>query len=217
MVQEGRPPLMNTLGHEESMKDWIPFIQSLVWPAFFGILIFFFKDWFKEVLNAIKRRIEEGGELGVGPSGLTLGAAPRLPDDPTPEDIIDDGDTKSADPALLEREKEIERKESTDPFESLHLVHRTSFLRVKNGRDYYRIVVSLSASEPELLSQVDRVVYFLHRTFRNPVREVQDTRKNFALKTAAWGEFTIRADVYVKDREEPIQLSRYIDIQPRRA
>ena len=212
-----RRQVTGTLGYEDIMKDWIPFLQSLVWPAFFGIIIFAFKDWFKEVLNAIKRRIEEGGELGVGPSGLTLGAAPRLPDDPTPEEIIDDGDTKSADPALLEREKEIERKKSTDPFESLHLVHRTSFLRVKNGRDYYRIVVSLSAAEPDLLSQVGRVVYFLHRTFRNPVREVQDAQNNFALKTAAWGEFTIRADVYAENRAEPIRLSRYIDILPRRA
>lgn len=199
------------------MKDWIPFLQSLVWPAFFGVLIIFFSDWFKGILDAIKRRIEEGGELGVGPSGLTLGAAPQLPDDPTPEEIIDDGDAASVDPALLAREKAIECKESTNPLESLQLVHRTSFLRVKNGRDYYRIVVSLSAAVPEALSQVERVVYFLHRTFKNPVREVRDARKQFALKTAAWGEFTIRADVYVKDRVELIRLSRYIDIQPRRA
>lgn len=199
------------------MKDWIPFLQSLVWPVFLGSLIYVFRDWFKEILDAIKRRIDEGSELGVGPTGLTLGSAPRLPNDPTPEEIIDDGETEPTPPDLLEREQAIEQKEATDPLESLQLVHRTSFLRVKNDRNYYRIVVSISAATSEVLSEVDRVVYFLHRTFKNPVREVRNVDQNFALKTAAWGEFTIRADVYIKERVDPIRLSRYVDIQPRKA
>lgn len=199
------------------MKDWIPLLQSLIWPAFLAVLIFVFRDWFKDVLKIIKRRIEEGGELGLGPTGLSLGSAPRLPDDPTPEEIIDDGETTEAAPELIERERAIELKTETDPLESLQLVHRTRFLRIKNDRDYYRISISLEAAVPQALSQVERVVYFLHRTFKNPVREVRDENKNFALHTAAWGEFTVRADVYVKGRVEPIRLQRYLNIQARKA
>jgi len=196
------------------MKDWIPFLQSLIWPAFFGILIYTFRDWFKEILDTIKHRIEEGGEFGVGPSGLTLGSAPLLPDDPTPEELIDDGETKPTPPDLLEREKAIERREATDPLESLQLVHETSFMKVKDGRDYYRIFIALShrAANPEVLSRVDRVVYFLHHTFKNTVREIRDPKTYFLLKTTAWGEFTIRADVYIKGRVDPIRLSRYLNI-----
>ena len=84
---------------------------------------------------------------------------------------------------------------------------------MKNGRAYYRIIVSLSPYETGVLSQVEKVVYVLHKTFKNPVREITSRETNFELRTAAWGEFTIRADVYLKGQSDPLRLSRYLDIQ----
>jgi hypothetical protein len=172
------------------MKDWIPFLQTLVWPAFLGILIFSFRRWFQEVLAIIKRRIEEGSEFNVGPTGFGMGSAPKLPDEPDAEDIIDDGSRQVESPELIAQEQKLEEEARQEPAKGLELVHRTSFLKVKNNRNYYRILVSLDSRDPSAIAKVDRVVYYLHRTFRNPVREVTDPSKNFALKTAAWGEFT---------------------------
>jgi hypothetical protein len=60
------------------MEVWIPFLQSLIWPIFIGLLLFFFRGWFRELLDAIKNRIASGSEMSVGPSGFTLGSAPKL-------------------------------------------------------------------------------------------------------------------------------------------
>ncbi len=106
----------------------------------------------------------------------------------------------------------MEEETKTDPIKSLHLVHRTKFWRVKNGRPYFRVVVSLEAQNDSALRKVERVVYYLHRTFKNPVREVADPSKNFLLKTSAWGEFTIHAEVFLECMDEPLRLSRYITL-----
>jgi hypothetical protein len=196
------------------VSEWIPLLQSLVWPVFLGVLIYCNRSWLAGVLDAIKQRIEEGGEFGIGPQGLTMGAAPRLPDEPEKEDIIDDGSGPVQWPELVAIESSIEKEEEEDPVKGLHLVHRTGFWKMRDGRPYYRVVVSLDAKNPSALREIQRVIYYLHRTFKNPVREVTDPRKNFALKTAAWGEFTIHADVYLKGREDsPLRLSRYLTLQ----
>ena len=199
------------------MKDWIPFLQSLVWPIFIAILIYIFRSRFEDILESVKKRIEEGSSVGVGPSGFTLGSAPQLPDDPAPEEMIDDGENQKTTPELIEKEKAFEEELRKNPVERLQLIHTSRFLKVKNGRDYYRIVVSLDPYNTEALSKVEKVVYFLHKTFRNPVREVINRDTNFELRTAAWGEFTIRAEVYLKGQTEPLRLSRYLDIQARKA
>lgn len=196
------------------MKDWIPFLQSLIWPAFLGTLIYVYRKWFQEVLSVIKKRIEEGGDFSVGPTGFGMGAAPKLPDQPDSEDMIDDESMERSRPELLVKEQQIEEEEQREPEKGLQLVHRSSFWKVKNARNYYRIIVSLDSRDPRTLGQVERVVYYLHKSFENPVREVTDPRKHFAMKTAAWGEFTIRADVFLRDKTEPLRLSRYISIQP---
>ena len=201
------------------MKEWIPFLQSIVWPVFIAILLYRFRSQFEAILNAIKRRIEEGSSVGVGPGGITLGAAPQLPDDPDPEEMIDDGEAQKykASPELVEKEQSLEKALSQDPVERLQLTHRSRYLKMKNDRAYYRIVVSLSPYETDALARVEKVVYVLHKTFRNPVREVTSRDNNFELRTAAWGEFTIRADVFLKGQSEPLRLSRYLDIQARKA
>ena len=198
------------------MKDWIPFLQSLVWPIFIGILIYIYKSRFEAILESIKKRIDAGSSVGVGPGGITIGSAPQLPDDPAPEEMIDDGEDQVATPELIEKEKAFEEELSKNSVEKLQLIHTSRYLKVKNGRDYYSIVVSLDPYNTEALSKVEKVIYFLHKTFRNPVREVVNRDSNFELRTAAWGEFTIRAEVYLKGQTEPLRLSRYLDIQARK-
>jgi len=198
------------------VKDWIPFLQALIWPVFITLFIYKFRKRFEDILISVKERIEKGSAVGVGPGGFTLGAAPQLPDDPEPDEMIDDESPQQASPELIEKEKALEKSVFENPVEQLQLIHSSRFLKIKNGRDYYRILVSLDPYQTKALSNVEKVVYYLHKTFRNPVREITDRSSNFELKTAAWGEFTIRAEVYLKDRKEPLRLSRYLDIQARK-
>jgi len=62
------------------MTDWIPFLQTLVWPIFLGILVFVYRGWLQDVLEIIKKRIIEGSEFNVGPTGIGVGATPKTTD-----------------------------------------------------------------------------------------------------------------------------------------
>jgi transcription initiation factor IIF auxiliary subunit len=52
---------------------------------------------------------------------------------------------------------------------------------------------------PEWLDRVAGVTYFLHATFSDPVRVVDDRASSFRLSSAGWGEFTIRAEARLRD------------------
>lgn len=53
--------------------------------------------------------------------------------------------------------------------------------------------------EDETLDRVESVVYQLHSTFRNPIREVSDRAKNFELSSSGWGQFMIYLAIRFKD------------------
>lgn len=69
------------------------------------------------------------------------------------------------------------------------------------GNDRWRWSVWLDGQSQELNS-VDHVVYILHPTFHNPVREISDRGTNFRLETSSWGTFTIHAKAVLRDGRE---------------
>ncbi|MFJ9898443.1 pYEATS domain-containing protein [Streptomyces sp. NPDC091280] len=92
----------------------------------------------------------------------------------------------------------------------VHTAHRDSGLD-KDGHRYFRIRIALEDDRDSDLDRVARVVYHLHPTFRDPNRTVTNRSTGFALTTAAWGNFSLTAEVYVKGDTEPIRLERYLD------
>jgi transcription initiation factor IIF auxiliary subunit len=64
----------------------------------------------------------------------------------------------------------------------------------------------------EELDQIDHVIYILHPTFPNPVREVKNRSTKFRLDTAGWGVFLIRATVKQKSGKE-ISLTHYLKLE----
>ncbi|QDT98021.1 pYEATS domain-containing protein [Gimesia aquarii] len=191
------------------MKDWIPLITELIWPTLIGFLIWWNKKWFVEFLDIIKKRVEEGGEIQLGPAGFSVGNAPLLPASVNPDDMIDDG-------------SELENSQDTIPDEpssnaiadKILLSHRTAFWKIKNGRAYYKIFITTHADNQETKSKIQKVVYHLHPTFKNPRRVISSEENDFLLKTNGWGEFVVRAEVYLEDIDEPVKLNRYIDLNP---
>ena len=69
------------------------------------------------------------------------------------------------------------------------------------GNDWWRWWVWIDGP-PDELDTIDHVVYVLHRTFNNPVREVSDRTSSFRLETAGWGVFTIYVTLVHKDGQE---------------
>jgi len=193
------------------MEIWIPFLQSLIWPIFIGVLLLFFRGWFRELLDTIKKRIESGSEMSVGPSGFSIGSAPKL-EQPKGEN--------TPSPQVLERfveesKKVAPQKETTlDMSKYFQLVHSANLnpeSSKRQGRPYYTIQVWLEANSPDLMQRVSKVIYHLHPTFPNPDREIIDRESGFELTTAGWGQFNLSADVYFDNNSQPLRLFRYIN------
>ena len=77
---------------------------------------------------------------------------------------------------------------------------------------HYRLRIALDADEPELLDDVEKVIYHLHPTFKDPDRTVTDRRSNFEIGTAAWGEFNMTAEIFFRSGKPKLVVERYIDL-----
>jgi len=193
------------------MDKWVPLLQSLIWPVFFAILVLAFRNWFRELLDEIKRRIESGSRVSVGPGGFTLGEAPKLEEQEEPR--------KPPEQVILDFAEEtkkmpLEEKAAFELSKYFQLVHSATYnpeYSRRMGRPYYTINVKLEAKDPALLDRVSKVVYHLHPTFPNPHREIISRENNFQLSTIAWGQFNLSADVYFESGEEPLKLFRYLN------
>jgi transcription initiation factor IIF auxiliary subunit len=69
------------------------------------------------------------------------------------------------------------------------------------GKDRWQWSVWLDGT-PEELDDVDHVMYVLHHSFPNPVREIRDRSTNFRLDTSGWGTFRIYARAFHKGGQE---------------
>ena len=54
----------------ENLQAYIPLMQTLVWPAVVLIAIYVFRSHVRACIDAIRKRIEEGGGLKAGPLEL---------------------------------------------------------------------------------------------------------------------------------------------------
>ncbi|HYS57975.1 MAG TPA: pYEATS domain-containing protein [Burkholderiales bacterium] len=177
------------------MKDWIPLLQSLLWPLVVVWAIFQFRPTFQRLLSGIAKRIEQGDPFEAGSSGVKLGSGqqPKL-------EVGPQGEKK------LVAEDELPHQ--------IYLVHSTRRDRKldKAEYEYYRLRIWIDADMPELLNPVSSVIYHLHPTFHDPVRTVSDQESQFALATACWGEFNMYAEITFKDGRAPLRIERYIDL-----
>lgn len=178
------------------MKDWIPFLQALIWPVFIGLTLLVFRRTVADVVLAIKRRIESGAEMAVGPAGITLGSAPVLKSEETTKKALSLGDRVEDRPFLSA---------------ALYMVHNAKFDKlVPEGKDY-EITVRVYAETDELEDRIERVEYHLHRSYHRRIRESSDRNNAFQLTLYAWGQFNLKAHVYIKGIEEPVVLWRFLN------
>lgn len=178
------------------MSEWIPLLQSLVWPVFFAILLFVMRRQVRNLAASIARRVDRGDSFQVGPGGLSLGQGePRLTK-------LDEVSAKTV--------------PDRDTVESLtnvvYLIHSASAPRTDaDGTERRELEVIVDADSASILDKVERVVYQLHPTFTDPVRQVTNRKSKFAMRTRAWGQFNLKADVYFKDQPMPLTLYRYLN------
>jgi hypothetical protein len=182
---------------EKTMNQWATVIQTLVWPIFIGVVLLQAKGPLARLLKAIEERIIAGAEFEAGTSGIKVGAAPKL-----------------AEVAPAPGQEAAAKKPPGAPTPGdIYLVHTVRRDRTldRDGVSYFRVRLYLDADDEAMLDRVSDVTYYLHPSFKDPLRVVRDRQTSFEVRTIIWGEFNSAAIVHFKDGTSR-QLERYLNI-----
>jgi len=85
-----------------------------------------------------------------------------------------------------------------DVLESLTLTNSARYLGRQSDMNRYEWTVYMRGPERSL-NQIESVTYHLHKTFANPVRLGDRSRKGHPLTSRGWGVFTLKARVTLKN------------------
>jgi hypothetical protein len=201
----------------------MPLIQQLTKYAFILLCLVIFAQQLITLMDATVDRLVSGGEVSIGPAGIKLGEAPKMP--VTKVASVDSkylADLEMAGSALTRSgsggagmsiiqsavapTKGMGNISKVNVEDIFYLVHGAA-----KQRTDYTVKVTLGALDPDLMNKVEKVIYHLHETFDINTREVTDRSTNFALEFTAWGQFEIKADVYLKEKVSPIKLRRWLN------
>lgn len=200
------------------MKEFVPLLQSLVWPIFILGLVYYGRRSLIAILLAIRLRIEAGDTFEAGSSGIKLTSV-RHPGSTTPKTTVDSSTMISEESKFYDAKDESEEehlvKEKMEENENpgFYIVHKARRDRSldKGEYEYYRLRIFLEWDPDVDESMVTKIVYYLPDGFDPEVRTITDRDAQFELRTASWGQFNLVADVYLRNREDPLSLERYIN------
>ncbi len=162
-------------------------VSEFAWPLLVAVLAGAFWRPLLRLVYALVRRIERGDEVKTRWITLGKSAGPlKSPDGGAP--VTDD---------------------------SLALIHRSWRVPERDaefgGQKMYQIHVILFGPK-EALDRVEYVLYRLNPAYPKPVQTGGARDRNFELKELANGYSQIRGEVRIRDQEQPIHLSRFIDL-----
>ena len=175
-----------------SAGNWWSLTQAALWPFTVLILAGAFRRPVQDILSHLGKRIADGDTFSFGREGLKL---------ESPREIL-----SAAEPQM----KEAFGANVPSGVYLRHEAVRAPDL--DEGRlAYFRLKIWLDADLPEGLDKVEKVTYYLHPTFEKPIREKKNRSEKFLIRTQAWGEFNLRAEVHFQGGESK-PLERYITL-----
>jgi len=211
------------------IEKYLPWLMQLTRYAFILLCLVVFAPRIITLLDATEQRLASGGEVSIGVSGVKFGEAPKMP---VPTKSLDryaglsgignlrtgsggvglgGTGTTTTDPVIQSAPFRSGAPTkgmlaSATPEDLLHLVHGAA----KQGPDYI-VKVRLESTDASLMEDVQKVIYHLHSSFNPPTREVTDRSTGFELSFTAWGQFEVKADIYLKGRRSPVRIGRWLN------
>jgi hypothetical protein len=170
-------------------ENWIALITAIAWPGTVLLILVVFHRHLASILSALKQRIDAGSEVKT--PWISIGAVPMILESP--------------------------KKDEPVTGDHMALIH-SSWRYRKKDKEFKRPMYCYHAviqAEDAVLDRIEYVTYQLHPSYPNPIQKVTTRETRFKLKELAWGEAMLKADVKVKGQEEPIKLSRYINLTDR--
>jgi hypothetical protein len=168
------------------MTEWLKAAAGLCWPLLVAAMLVFFRSQMTALFDAVVTLVSRGSEVKIG--FITIGQAVGQLKVPLPADAITDDHL-----ALIHRSWRVPKQDA------------------KFGRPMYQIHVIVFGTA-EALRRIDYVVYRLEEAYPKPVQVGGPLKTNFELKELANGYSLIRAEVHVRSQQEPVRLSRFIDL-----
>jgi hypothetical protein len=184
------------------MKELIPLLQTLVWPAFWASLIVFGRKPILGILQAVRDRVEAGDTLKAPWFELTSSVKMPVGRSKTISELEESDQD--------EEEETGEEEEDNPGFYIVHKARRDRSLD-KEDYEYYRIRVFLEWDPGVDETQIQKVVYHFPEGFLHSNPEVKSRETQFEFRTAAWGQFNLTADIYLRGREDTLKLERYLN------
>ncbi len=174
------------VGDMNAASDWVRLIEVLAWPVTILIILGILYRQLSSLLLVLVDRIKAGA--GLETPWLSVSAIPSDLEPPAQDEPITANHM-----ALIHSSWRYPKKDS------------------EFGRPMYALHAVIQAPD-EVLDRIEYARYELHPSYPNPVQTVTDRISRFKLKELAWGESMLRAKVKIKGQEEPIKLSRYINL-----
>ena len=78
--------------------------------------------------------------------------------------------------------------------------HSTKLVEKSYDTEWFEWTIRMA--KPEDLSEVRKVVYYLHRSFPNPIRTIVNRDSRFALTSIGTGDFILLITVHMEDGTE---------------
>ena len=162
--------------------------MPILWTILALAVLLLFRKLLLRLLSAFVRRIERGDPIKVA-TWLTLGSSVGPLKMPPGDGCVTDDHV-----ALIHRSWRVEKRDAEFGGRPMHQIHVILF------------------GEPEALDRVEYVMYRLDPSYPDPVQFSTSRMKRFELKELANGYSLLRAEVKIKEQEELIYLSRFIDL-----
>jgi hypothetical protein len=180
------------------MAEYVPLLQTLVWPVFLAILIAVFRGRFLQILETLRKRIEEGSSLKAGP--IEIGENLKALDYAPPSDKQQPGMEQ------WEQERTAIYRDNHGHF----LAHVITPSR-KHGQKY-DIFIYLIRHKTSDLSDVEYAEFLLGHMWGNRVFREEVKEGMVGMSTSAYGPFLCICRVHLKDGSV-VKLDRYIDFE----
>lgn len=185
----------------ENFAELITSFAQILWPLITVFLIFYFR-------KNIKSAIENGSEFAFEFMGNKVHI--------TPTKKIITGKHQNQENKLPEvtEKKEIPADYFYINHHSFYREDKQDQLRVMTNLncDLYYIHITTNSYYQGAVDQVEKVEYYLHETYPEPIHVKTNKNDNFLLKELAYGEYVLIAKIYLKNRKAPLILNRYISL-----
>jgi hypothetical protein len=174
-----------------TLDEFVPLLQTLAWIVFIGIILFIARKPLSLLLQAMMKNIEGGSSVET--PWFKVGQ--RVPQ---------------------ERETSNENVSLTDRVRSVSLRHSVGkWEKQSDGITRRPIRIWLDwfdEFDPGIWERIEKVVYYLPTSWiSNRIRTETNKDESFLLETAAYGEFTVGAEIYYKGEKEPWRINRYVN------